>query len=101
MKKYRDDNATIYAAAIAYAALVAAFPLILILLVIISPFLQGLGELARLRGDYERAGKFYAEHIEILCAQHLRGTLLTPSVNMAWVSVHRGDYRQAQTFESE
>jgi membrane protein len=40
LHKYWDDNAAIYAAAIAYAGLAAAFPLTLILLVIVSLFLQ-------------------------------------------------------------
>jgi membrane protein len=48
LRKYRDDNAAIYAAAIAYAALAAAFPLILILLVIVSPFLQPPVDVERL-----------------------------------------------------
>jgi tetratricopeptide (TPR) repeat protein len=63
--------------------------------------LNGLGELARLAGDYPRAGKFYEQHIDLLRAQGSRGALLTPSVNVAWVSLHRGDYRKAQALFEE
>lgn len=40
LRKYHFDSGMIYAAAISYAALVALFPLLLILIVIVSPFLQ-------------------------------------------------------------
>jgi len=40
LQKYSSDSGAIYAAAIAYAALAAVFPLLLILFVLISPFVQ-------------------------------------------------------------
>ena len=40
VQKYFDDSGAIYAAAIAYAALVAVFPLLLILFVLVSPLVQ-------------------------------------------------------------
>ena len=40
LQKYFQDSGAIYAAAIAYAALVAVFPLLLILFVLASPFVQ-------------------------------------------------------------
>lgn len=40
LRKYFNDSGAIYAAAIAYAALAAVFPLLLILFVLVSPFVQ-------------------------------------------------------------
>jgi uncharacterized BrkB/YihY/UPF0761 family membrane protein len=40
LHKYSDDSGAIYAAAIAYAALAAVFPLLLILFVLLSPLVQ-------------------------------------------------------------
>jgi membrane protein len=45
LQKYFRDSGAIYAAAIAYAALAAVFPLLLILLVLISPLLQPPGDI--------------------------------------------------------
>ena len=58
--------------------------------------LNGLGELSRLLGDYERAGRFYEQDIEILQEQRSPVALVTPSVNLAWVLLQGGDYRKAQ-----
>jgi predicted ATPase/DNA-binding SARP family transcriptional activator len=58
--------------------------------------LNGLGELARLLEDYERAGECYGEHIEILHEQRSGVALVIPLVNQAWVTLHRGDYAKAE-----
>jgi tetratricopeptide (TPR) repeat protein len=52
--------------------------------------------LARLLGDYERAGRYYEQDIEILKEQRSPVALVTPSVNLAWVLLQAGDYRKAQ-----
>jgi predicted ATPase/transcriptional regulator with XRE-family HTH domain len=60
-----------------------------------------LGELLRIQGDYERAGKFYAESIEILREQRSRVSLALSLFNLAWVSVHGGDHRKAKALFEE
>jgi tetratricopeptide (TPR) repeat protein len=63
--------------------------------------LNGLGEFARLLGDYERAGKFYEEDVEILRRQRSPVALVTPLVNLGWVPLHRADYGKAQSLFGE
>jgi predicted ATPase len=61
--------------------------------------LTGLGELMRLRGDYERAGKFYEQELEILRGSHIAAS--EPMSKLAWVSLHRGDPHKAQALFEE
>jgi tetratricopeptide (TPR) repeat protein len=63
--------------------------------------LNGLGELSRLLSDYERAGKYYGEHIDILREQRSSVALVAPLVNQAWVSLHAGDYHKAKKLFEE
>jgi non-specific serine/threonine protein kinase len=63
--------------------------------------LNGLGELARLLGDYEHAGKFYQEHLDILKEQRSPVALVAPSVNLAWVSLRGGQLRRARELFEE
>ncbi len=63
--------------------------------------LNGLGELARLLGDYERAGEFYEEDVEILRQQRSPVALVTPLVNQAWAPLHGGDYCKAKVLFEE
>jgi non-specific serine/threonine protein kinase len=58
--------------------------------------LNGLGELARLLGDYERAGRYYEQAIGILQEQRSPVALVSPSVNLGWVLLHGGDTRKAR-----
>lgn len=57
--------------------------------------LNTLGEIARYEGDYERAGIFYEQALEILSKLNSPRPA-TPLFNLAWVSLHRGDYRKAR-----
>jgi non-specific serine/threonine protein kinase len=59
-----------------------------------------LGELARFRGDYERARQFYEENLEILRKLRSRVTV-PPMLNLAWVSLYRGDIRKAKALFEE
>jgi predicted ATPase/DNA-binding SARP family transcriptional activator len=59
-----------------------------------------LGELVRFRGDYERARQFYEENLEILRKLGSRATV-PPMLNLAWVSLHRGDTRRAKALFEE
>lgn len=59
--------------------------------------LNAMGEHARLEGDYEGAGTFYEQALEIL-TELGRFPTATPLFNLAWVSLHRGDYHQALGF---
>jgi tetratricopeptide (TPR) repeat protein len=61
--------------------------------------LNNLGELMRLRGDYQRAGNFYEESLEIL--QAARSGVALPSGNLAWVWLYRGNYGKANTLFEE
>jgi non-specific serine/threonine protein kinase len=61
--------------------------------------LNDLGELIRLRGDYERAGKVYEEALETLRAT--RSGVALPTINLAWVWLHRGNYRKAKALFQE
>jgi predicted ATPase/DNA-binding SARP family transcriptional activator len=63
--------------------------------------LNALGELARLQGDYERAGEFYEKDIEMLREQRVWDALQNRLWNLAWVLLHRGDYRQARALLEE
>jgi tetratricopeptide (TPR) repeat protein len=63
--------------------------------------LNGLGELARLEGNYEQAGKFYDEHIEILREQRAYVALIISLLNQAWVLLHRGDCGKAKAMFEE
>jgi tetratricopeptide (TPR) repeat protein len=59
-----------------------------------------LGELARFRGDYERARQFYEENLEILRKLRSRATV-PPMLNLAWVSLYGGDTRKAKALFEE
>jgi len=61
--------------------------------------LNMLGELSRIQGDYDRAGKFYEENLEILRGLQIRPA--APTFNLAWVSLHRGDHRKAKVLFEE
>jgi predicted ATPase/DNA-binding XRE family transcriptional regulator len=63
--------------------------------------LNALGEVARFEGDYERAGTFYEQALEILRELGSRFPPATPLVNLAWVSLHGGDYRKARALFEE
>ncbi len=66
VKKYLDDSGLIYAAAIAYAALAAVFPLLLILLVLISPLVQPPRDIEHLINrflDFPGIGDFLSRNI--------------------------------------
>jgi non-specific serine/threonine protein kinase len=57
--------------------------------------LNALGELARLDGDYERAGTAYQEAIDIA---HEEGNTMYAAIalsNLSYVAYHQGDYEQA------
>lgn len=58
--------------------------------------LNMLGELMRLRGDYDQAAKFYEEDFEILKKARNRVALLDPTFNLAWVLLNQGNYLRAQ-----
>jgi tetratricopeptide (TPR) repeat protein len=60
-----------------------------------------LGELARFQGDYERAGVFYEQALDILRELRSPVRLATPLFNLAWVSLHRGDYERAHAMFAE
>ena len=60
--------------------------------------LNALGEVTRFEGDYERAGMFYEQALEILQALGSRFPPATPLFNLAWVSLHRGEYEKASTY---
>jgi tetratricopeptide (TPR) repeat protein len=57
---------------------------------------NALGEQARQREDYERAGRFYEQSIEIFRTLRSRAVLESPAQNLAWVWLHRGEYRKAK-----
>jgi predicted ATPase/DNA-binding SARP family transcriptional activator len=59
-----------------------------------------LGELARFRGDHERARQFYEENLEILRKLGSRATV-SPMLNLAWVSLYGGDARKAKALFEE
>jgi non-specific serine/threonine protein kinase len=61
--------------------------------------LFGLGELMQLRDDYERAGKYYEENLEILRGSQIAAP--EPISKLAWVSLHTGDHRRAQALFEE
>jgi tetratricopeptide (TPR) repeat protein len=64
-------------------------------------FLNGLGELARMRGDYEQAGKLYEENLEILGNLRSRTVMAASTYNLGWVSLQRGDFPKAKMFFEE
>jgi predicted ATPase/transcriptional regulator with XRE-family HTH domain/Tfp pilus assembly protein PilF len=63
--------------------------------------LNALGEVARWEGDYERAGTFYEQALEILRELRSRLPQATPLFNLAWVALHKGDYRKANALFEE
>lgn len=62
----------------------------------LSHALNNLGELARMAGDYERAGAAYQEVIDILRKQGNRLREAVSRGNLSYVAYHQGDYEQAQ-----
>jgi predicted ATPase len=67
----------------------------------VGVLLNVLGELSRLQGYYEGAGKFYEQNIEILREQHSYLALAPPMFNLAWVSLHGKDYGKAKALFEE
>jgi len=53
----------------------------------------------RLRGDYERAGKFYEEELEIFRGSQI--AVSEPMSKLAWVSLHAGNHRRAKALFEE
>ena len=61
-----------------------------------SHALNNLGELARLDGDYERAGTAYQEVIDILSEQGNRLREAVARGNLSYIAYHQGNYEDAQ-----
>jgi predicted ATPase/class 3 adenylate cyclase len=59
--------------------------------------LGALGEIARARGDWERAAEYYEEGQEIWREMGADGMLPTALLNLGYVARHRGDVRLATT----
>jgi tetratricopeptide (TPR) repeat protein len=55
----------------------------------------------RFAGDYERAGTFYEQALEILKELGSRFPSTNPLIGLAWVLLHRGDYRKANALFEE
>jgi predicted ATPase/class 3 adenylate cyclase len=55
-----------------------------------------LGELARMQGDYERAGQYYEQCINDLRQQGKQKYTATALFNLAWVHLHQGDTLKAK-----
>jgi predicted ATPase/DNA-binding SARP family transcriptional activator len=67
----------------------------------IAMSLNLLGELARLDGDYERAGRAYQEVIDIAREEGLKLVEAISRANLTYVAYHRGDYEQAEALALE
>lgn len=55
-----------------------------------------IGELARMQGDYDRAGKVYQEALDINCELGDKYREALTLLNLAYVSHHRMDYQQEE-----
>jgi predicted ATPase/DNA-binding SARP family transcriptional activator len=63
--------------------------------------LNTLGELARLDGDYERAGRAYQEVIDIAREEGTRLYEAISLANLSYVAYHQGNYEQAKAIVLE
>jgi non-specific serine/threonine protein kinase len=62
----------------------------------IDQALSVIGELARMQGDYERAGEVYQEALDINSQQGDKYREALTLLNLAYVSHHRKDYQQEE-----
>ena len=60
-----------------------------------------LGEAAFAVGDFVRAERFLEQHIQFFRAHGVLGALAGTLVMQAWVKIHRGDWRSADSMASE
>ena len=62
----------------------------------LSFVLNNLGEVARVQGDYDQAGKYYQQSEALLRATGDKGDLARFVHSLGYVALHQADYEQAQ-----